>query len=109
MRRHTTGVCLSHTRPNCPQLRQVTRIRELERAMLKNYLKSQLWVLLCGGLVGPIYLVVYYKFMSPDDRHYVGWLYWAGWAVTVADVLIALGLANYRAKSSAESAALERD
>ncbi len=77
--------------------------------MVGRYLKAQLWVLLCGGLVGPIYLIVYYKFLSPTDRHYVGWLHWAGWLVTVADVLIALALANYRAKSTAKSAALERD
>jgi hypothetical protein len=77
--------------------------------MVGRYLKAQLWVLLCGGLVGPIYLIAYYKFLSPTDRHYVGWLYWAGWLVTVADVLIALALANYRAKSTAKSAALERD
>lgn len=77
--------------------------------MIKHYLKSQLWVLLCGGLVGPIYLIVYYKFLSPADRHYVGWLLWVGWLITAADVLIALALANYRAKSTAKSAALERD
>jgi hypothetical protein len=76
---------------------------------MRHYLKSQLWVLLCGGLVGPIYLIVYYKFLSPDDRHSAGWLTWAGWLITVADVLIALALANYRAKSTAKSAALERD
>ena len=77
--------------------------------MVKRYLKAQLWVLLCGGLVGPIYLVVYYKFLSPFERHYVGWLYWAGWAITVADVLIALLLAGYRARSAAKSAAMELD
>lgn len=77
--------------------------------MVKRYLKSQLWVLLCGGLVGPIYLVVYYKFMSPDDRHLVQWLYWAGWAITVADVLIALALTRHRTRSAAKSAAMELD
>jgi hypothetical protein len=77
--------------------------------MVKRYLKSQLWVLLCGGLVGPIYLVVYYKFMSADDRHYVQWLYWAGWAITVVDVLIALALTRYRTRSAVKSAAMELD
>ena len=28
--------------------------------MLGRYLKSQIMVLLCGGLVGPIFLVVYF-------------------------------------------------
>jgi hypothetical protein len=60
-------------------------------------------------LVGPIYLIVYYKFLSADDRHYAEWLIWVGWLITVADVVIALALANYRAKSTAKTAALERD
>lgn len=77
--------------------------------MIKRYLKSQLWVLLCGGLVGPIYLIVYYKFLSPDDREFVGWLYWAGWAITAADVLIALALTEFRTRSAAKSAAMELD
>jgi hypothetical protein len=75
--------------------------------MVGRYLKSQLFVLLCGGAVGPIYLVVYYSFLSPGDRQYVGWLLWAGWLITVADVLVALAIANYRSKSAAKSAAME--
>jgi hypothetical protein len=77
--------------------------------MVKRYLKSQLWVLLCGGLVGPIYLIVYYKFLSPDARQYVGWLYWAGWAITAVDVLIALALTRFRTRSAAKSVAMELD
>jgi len=76
--------------------------------MVRHYLKSQLWVLLCGGAVGPIYLIVYFGFMSPADRKYVGWLLWAGWLVTVADVLVALALTSYRAKATAKTAALEQ-
>ena len=76
--------------------------------MVGRYLKSQLWVLLCGGAVGPIYLIVYYKFLSPADRHDAGWLVWAGGLVTVADVLIALAMTNYRAKSAAKTAAMEQ-
>ena len=77
--------------------------------MAWRYLKTQLFVLLCGGAVGPIYLIVYFKFMSPDDRHYVGWLLWAGWLITVVDVLVALALTGYRTKSAAKSAAMELD
>ncbi len=77
--------------------------------MVKRYLKAQLWVLLCGGLIGPVYLIVYYKFTSPDDRSLVGWVYWAGWAVTVADVLIALLLTSQRTRSAAKAAAMELD
>lgn len=77
--------------------------------MVGRYLKAQLFVLLCGGAVGPVYLIVYYKFMSPDDRHFVGWLLWVGWLITVVDVLIALALTGFRAKSAAKSAAMELD
>jgi hypothetical protein len=76
--------------------------------MVRHYLKSQLWVLLCGGLVGPIYLIVYYLFLSPVDRHYVSWLLWVGWLITVADVLIALVVANFRAKMTVKNVALEQ-
>ncbi len=76
--------------------------------MVGRYLKSQLQVLLFGGLVGPIYLIVYFAFLSPDDRHYVSWLLWVGWLITVADVLIALVVARAKAKSTAKTATLEQ-
>src|SRR5215472_6016060 len=47
--------------------------------------------------------------MSQTDGHYVAWLYWVGWAITVADVLIALLVTSYKSKSAAASAALELD
>lgn len=73
--------------------------------MLARYLKAQLVVLLCGGLVGPIFLVVYYV-MGLDSL--LQWMFYVGLLITVADVLIALALANYGAKSSAKVAALEQ-
>ncbi len=76
--------------------------------MVRHYLKSQFFVLLFGGVIGPIYLIVYFAFLSPADRQYVGWLLWAGWLITVADVLVALAVANYRAKSTVKTAALEQ-
>ena len=74
--------------------------------MFARYLKSQLIVLLCGGLVGPIFLIVY--FATPFGREVLGWMLFVGLFITAADVLIALALANYGAKSSASSAALEQ-
>jgi hypothetical protein len=74
--------------------------------MFARYLKSQLIVLLCGGLVGPIFLIVY--FSMPFGRDVVGWMLYVGLFITAADVLIALALANYGAKSSASTAALEQ-
>lgn len=74
--------------------------------MLARYLKAQLVVLLCGGLVGPIFLVVYFTLGLGS---LLQWMFYVGLLITVADVLIALALANYGAKSSAKTAALEQN
>lgn len=74
--------------------------------MLARYLKAQLVVLLCGGLVGPIFLVVYFT-LGLDSL--LQWMLYVGLLITVADVLVALALANYGAKSSAKVAALEQN
>ena len=73
--------------------------------MLARYVKAQLVVLLCGGLVGPIFLVVYFALGLGS---LLQWMFYVGLLITVADVLIALALANYGAKSSAKIAALEQ-
>jgi Short C-terminal domain len=72
--------------------------------MLGRYIKAQLWVLLCGGLVGPIFLAVYFAIGPMVGQ----WMFWVGLLITAADVLIALALAGYTAKSSAKSQALEQ-
>jgi hypothetical protein len=74
--------------------------------VLARYLKAQLVVLLCGGLVGPIFLVVYFTLGLGS---LLQWMFYVGLLITVADVLIALALANYGAKSSAKTAALEQN
>ncbi|OBH44771.1 SHOCT domain-containing protein [Mycobacterium mantenii] len=73
--------------------------------MLARYLKAQLVVLLCGGLVGPIFLIVYFTLGLGS---LLQWMFYVGLLITVADVLVALALANYGAKSSAKVAALEQ-
>jgi len=72
---------------------------------LARYLKAQLLVLLCGGLVGPIFLVVYFAL---GQLSMLQWMLYAGLLVSVADVLIALWLANFGAKSAAKTAELEQ-
>jgi hypothetical protein len=72
---------------------------------LARYLKTQLVVLLCGGLVGPIFLVVYFTLGLGS---LLQWMLWVGLLITVADVLIALALTNYGAKSAAKTAELEQ-
>jgi hypothetical protein len=73
--------------------------------VLARYLKAQLIVLLCGGLVGPIFLVVYFTMGFGD---LLQWMLYVGLLITVADVVIALALANFGAKSSAKNAELEQ-
>lgn len=74
--------------------------------MFARYVKAQLMVLLCGGLVGPIFLIVY--FFVPFGRSELAWMFWVGLFLTVADVLAALALANWGARSAAQTVALEQ-
>ncbi len=69
-----------------------------------RYLRIQAFVLLCG-IVGPIFLVVYFA-MGADPM--LGWMFWIGLVITAADVLIALGITAAGVKSSARTAALEQ-
>ncbi|MGB9224580.1 SHOCT domain-containing protein [Mycobacterium sp.] len=73
--------------------------------MLARYIKMQLLVLLCGGLVGPIFLVVYFTL---GLGNLLSWMFYAGLFITVLDVLIALALTNFSLKSSAKTAELEQ-
>lgn len=68
--------------------------------MLARYLKAQASVLLFGGLVGPIFLIVYFA-LGTMARPYLQWMFWVGLLITAADVLAALALANAGAKSDA--------
>jgi len=73
--------------------------------MSGRYLKAQFMVLLCGGLVGPIFLIVYF---ATGQESLLRWMFFVGLFITAADVLIALALANWGAKSEAKTAALEQ-
>ena len=73
--------------------------------MLGRYIKAQIMVLICGGLVGPIFLVVYF---ATGQSGLMKWMFWVGLLITAADVLIALALANFGAKSAARTQALEQ-
>ena len=75
--------------------------------MFARYLKAQLMVLICGGLVGPIFLIVYFA-MGPLSREYAQWMFWVGLLITAADVLIALALAIFGAERADKHAALEQ-
>lgn len=73
--------------------------------MLGRYLKAQLTVLLFGGLVGPIFLIVFFA-LGPMARPYLNWMFWVGLLVTAADVLAALWLTNAGTKAAARHADL---
>ena len=73
--------------------------------MLWRYIKAQLWVLLCGGLVGPIFVAVYF---ATGQEPILKWMFYVGLLITAADVLIALAIANFSAKSAAKTQALEQ-
>ena len=70
-----------------------------------RYLKAQLLVLLCGGLAGPIFLGVYFV-MGPQAE--LKWMFYTGLLVTFGDVLVALVLTNFGAKSTARKQFLEQ-
>ncbi|MCV7101019.1 SHOCT domain-containing protein [Mycobacterium palustre] len=72
--------------------------------MLARYLKSQLLVLLCGGLVGPIFLIVYFTL----KLDVLQWMLYVGLLITVLDVGIAIALANFGARSAVKTAELEQ-
>ena len=90
--------------------------------MLARYLKAQLIVLVCGGLVGPIFLITYFvlpglmgdQFSSVDSsigttiQQSTAWLLWVGAFITIIDVLVAVWLANRGTQSSAKMAALRQ-
>ncbi|KUH84707.1 SHOCT domain-containing protein [Mycobacterium sp. IS-1556] len=72
--------------------------------MLWRYIKVQAFVLLCG-IVGPIFLVIYF---ATGGDPLMKWMFWAGLLITAVDVLIALAITAAGARSSAKTAALEQ-
>lgn len=73
--------------------------------MLARYIKMQLLVLLCGGLVGPIFLVV---FFTTGFGELLSWMYWTGLLITIADVLVAIALTYWSTNTAAKNQLLEQ-
>ena len=61
--------------------------------MVWRYIKAQLMVLMCGGLVGPIFLAVYF---ATGQSSLLKWMFYVGLLITAADVLIALAARQFR-------------
>lgn len=70
-----------------------------------RYVRVQAFVFLCG-IVGPIFLVVYFA-SQPEPE--LKWMYWVGLFITAADVLIALGLTNAAARGGVGAKTSGRD
>jgi hypothetical protein len=71
---------------------------------LWRYIKIQSFMLLCG-IVGPIFLGVY--FASGADPM-MKWMFWWGLIITAADVFIALAITAAGGRSAAKTQALEQ-
>jgi hypothetical protein len=69
-----------------------------------RYVKIQAFVLLCG-IVGPIFLAIYF---ASGAQPIMKWMFWAGLAITALVVLIALGITSMGARSAAKTQALEQ-
>ena len=69
-----------------------------------RYVRIQAFVLLCG-IVGPIFLVIYF---ATGADPLLKWMFWTGLLITAADVLIALGITSMGARSAAKTAELEQ-
>src|SRR3954466_13828051 len=68
-----------------------------------RYVKIQAFVLLCG-IVGPIFLAIYF---ASGAQPIMKWMFWGGLAITALDVLIALAITSMGSRSAAKTQALE--
>lgn len=57
-------------------------------ATFRRYVVIQSMVFVCG-IVGPIFLILFFA-SAPDPQ--MKWAFWAGWFITYADIMIALGI-----------------
>lgn len=74
--------------------------------MLWRYIKAQLFVLLCGGLVGPIFVAIYFAVGSQFTD--MTWMLIVGIAITAIDVLVAVLIAVLGSNKANKSRYLEQ-
>jgi hypothetical protein len=72
---------------------------------LWRYLRIQAFVLLCG-IVGPIFLVIYF---GSGGSPLIKWMFWTGLLITALDVLIALAITAMGTRSAAKHQDLEQN
>ena len=73
--------------------------------MLWRYIKSRSSCSSVAASSGPIFLAIYF---ASGRAAMMKWMFWVGLLITAADVLIALALTNFGAKSAAKTQALEQ-
>lgn len=73
-------------------------------SFLGNFIRTLLWMLVCG-IVGPIFLFIYF---ASGSSHLIGWMLWTGLAVTILDVVLAFVIAARRTAGQAKLYRLSR-
>lgn len=70
----------------------------------RNLARTLPFMLVCG-IVGPIFLAIYFLSGGSD---LIGWMLWTGLGVTLLDVVIAVGIAAARTRSQQRTYRLQR-
>jgi len=73
-------------------------------SFIVNFVKTLAFMLVCG-IVGPIFLVIYFASGSSD---LIGWMLWTGLGVTLLDVLIAFLIAVGRTNGQRKTFRLQQ-
>lgn len=73
--------------------------REAPPSFARNLATTLPFVLVCG-IVGPIFLAIYF-FSGGSDL--IGWMLWMGLAITLLDVVLGVGIAAARTRSQART------
>lgn len=77
---------------------------EPQPSFVRNFVRTLAFMLVCG-IVGPIFLIIY--FASGSDP-LIGWMLWTGLGVTLLDVVLAVAIASGRTASQRRSYRLGR-
>lgn len=73
-------------------------------SFIVNFVKTLAFMLVCG-IVGPIFLIIYF---SSSDHDLIGWMLWTGLGVTLLDVLIAFLIAIGRTNGQRKTFRLQQ-
>jgi len=80
------------------------RAAEPPPSFVRNFVRTLLFMLVCG-IVGPVFLVIYFASGGSD---LIGWMLWTGLGVTVLDVVLAFVIAWGRTASQERTQRLIR-